>query len=118
MHRIMLASKIHRAVVREVNLQYEGSITIDETILAAADVLPYQQVQVYNVSTGARFETYSLAGEAGSGTVVVNGAAARLAHPGDRLIIAAYGMVEEARAGEHKPRIVLLDEQNRIAATL
>jgi len=118
MHRIMLASKIHRAVVREVHLQYEGSITIDETILAAADVLPYQQVQVYNVSTGARFETYTLAGEAGSGTIVVNGAAARLAQPGDRLIIAAYGMVEEARTGEHKPRIVLLDEQNRIAAAL
>jgi aspartate 1-decarboxylase len=118
MHRIMLVSKIHRAVVREVNLQYEGSITIDDAILAAADVLPYQQVQIYNVSTGARFETYVLAGEGGSGTVVVNGAAARLAHPGDRLIIAAYGMIEEARAADHKPRIVLLDEQNGIAATL
>jgi aspartate 1-decarboxylase len=114
----MLLSKIHRAVVREVDLQYEGSITIDEMILTAADILPHQQVQIYNINTGARFETYTLAGKAGSGTVVVNGAAARLAHPGDRLIIAAFGMVEDARAGEHKPRIVRLDEQNRIAATL
>lgn len=118
MHRIMLASKIHRAVVREVNLQYEGSITIDEEILTAADILPYQQVQVYNVSTGARFETYALAGEGGSGKIIVNGAAARLAHRGDRLIIAAYSLIEEAHAGEHKPRIVLLDEENRIAAAL
>src|SRR3989337_371836 len=104
MHRIMLASKIHRAVVREVNLQYEGSITIDETILDAAAVLPYQQVQVYNVSTGTRFETYTLAGEAGSGTIVVNGAAARLAHPGDRVIIAAYRMVEEGPGGGDQPK--------------
>src|SRR3972149_645515 len=116
MHRIMLASKIHRAVVREGNLQYEGSITIDETILAPADVLPYQQGQGYNVSTGTRFETYTLAGEAGSGTIVVNGAAARLAHPGDRLIIAAYGMVEEARGGGGKARDGPLHGQNRIAA--
>ena len=118
MHRIMLASKIHRAVAQEVNLHYEGSITIDEEILNAADVLPYQQVQVYNLSTGARFETYAIAGEAGSGKIVVNGAAARLVHRGDLLIIAAYGLIEEARAAEHKPKIVHLDEQNRIAATL
>ncbi|MEE9172206.1 MAG: aspartate 1-decarboxylase [candidate division NC10 bacterium] len=116
MHRIMLVSKIHRAVAVDVNLDYEGSITIDEEILTAADIVPYQQVQVYNISTGARFETYTLAGEAGSGKVVVNGAAARLVHRGDRLIIAAYGLFEEARAADHKPKIVLLDEQNRIAA--
>ncbi|MFQ5848193.1 MAG: aspartate 1-decarboxylase [Candidatus Methylomirabilales bacterium] len=118
MHRIMLVSKIHRAVAQAVNLEYEGSITIDDAILTAADILPYQQVQVYNVNSGTRFETYAIAGEGGSGTIVVNGAAARLVQPGDRLIIAAYALVEEARAAEHKPRIVLLDEQNRIAATL
>lgn len=118
MHRIMLISKIHRAVTQEVNLQYEGSIAIDEEILAAADVFPYQQVQVYNLNTGARFETYAIVGEAGSGKVAVNGAASRLVHPGDLLIIAVYGLIEEARAAEHKPKIVLLDEQNRIAATL
>ena len=118
MHRIMLASKIHRAVAQDVNLEYEGSITIDETILAAADILPYQQVQVYNLSTGARFETYALAGEAGSGKIIVNGAAARLVHPGDLLIIAAYALIVEARAADHKPRIVLLDQRNRITATV
>lgn len=117
MHRIMLVSKIHRAVVQDVNLQYEGSITIDETILTAADILPYQQVQVYNLSTGARFETYALAGETGSGKIIVNGAAARLVHPGDLLIIAAYALIEETRAADHKPKIVLLDQQNQIAAT-
>ena len=116
MHRIMLASKIHRGVVQDVNLEYEGSITIDESILAAADLLPYQQVQVYNLNTGARFETYALAGEAGSGKIIVNGAAARLVHPGDLLIIAAYALVEEARAADHKPRIVHLNQQNRITA--
>jgi aspartate 1-decarboxylase len=117
MHRMMLQSKIHRAVVRAVNVEYEGSITIDEELLAAADILPYQQVQVYNVSTGARFETYALPGAAGSGTVVVNGAAARLAHPGDRLIVAAYVLMRETVAAAYKPRIVLVDEQNRLAAT-
>jgi aspartate 1-decarboxylase len=116
-HRIMLRSKIHRAVVREVHLHYEGSITIDEDLLAAADILPYQQVQVYNVNSGARFETYVLPGVAGSGAIIVNGAAARLAHPGDRVIIAAYALMEEATAAAHKPRVVLVDEQNRIAAT-
>jgi aspartate 1-decarboxylase len=117
-HRIMLVSKIHRAVAQDVNLDYEGSISIDEELLAAADILPYQQVQVYNLSTGARFETYALAGEVGSGKIVVNGAAARLVNRGDRLIIAAYGLLEEARAADHKPKIVLLDERNRIAARM
>ncbi|MFQ5989096.1 MAG: aspartate 1-decarboxylase [Candidatus Methylomirabilales bacterium] len=117
MHRIMLVSKIHRAVTHEVNLHYEGSIAIDEEILAAADIFPYQQVQVYNLNTGARFETYAIAGGAGSGKVAVNGAASRLVNPGDLLIIAAYGLIEEARVAEHKPKIVLVDAQNRITAT-
>lgn len=118
MHRIMLLSKIHRAVVQDANLDYEGSITIDEELLTAADILPYQQVQVYNLSTGARFETYALAGEVGSGKIVVNGAAARLVDRGDRLIIATYGVLEEAKAADHKPKIVLLDERNRITARM
>lgn len=114
----MLISKIHRAVTHEVNLDYEGSIAIDEEILNAAAIFPYQQVQVYNTNTGVRFETYAIAGEAGSGKVAVKGAASRLVHPGDLLIIAAYGLVEEEQAASHKPKIVLLDRQNRIAATL
>ena len=117
MHRIMLVSKIHRAVATEVNLNYEGSITIDEEILTAADVLPHQQVQVYNLSTGTRFETYALAGVAGSGKVTVNGAAARLVHPGDLLIIAVYALIEEAQAAAHKPRVVYVNQQNRIVGT-
>ena len=114
MHRIMLISKIHRAVTQEVNLDYEGSVAIDEEILNAADIFPYQQVQVYNINTGVRFETYAITGEAGSGKIAVNGAASRLVHPGDLLIIAAYGLVEEEQAAAHKPKVVLLDRQNRI----
>lgn len=118
MHRIMLISKIHRAVTQEVNLDYEGSIAIDEEILNAADIFPYQQVQVYNINTGVRFETYAIAGEGGSGKIAVKGAASRLVHPGDLLIIATYGLVEEEQAASHKPKIVLLDRHNRIAARL
>lgn len=118
MHRIMLVSKIHRAVTTDVNLDYEGSIMVDEEILTAADVLPYQQVQVYNLSTGTRFETYAIAGLAGSGKITVNGAAARLVHPGDLLIIAVYALIEEAGAAAHKPRVVYLDQQNQIVGTL
>lgn len=117
MHRIMLISKIHRAVAQEVNLDYEGSIAIDEEILNAAGIFPYQQVQVYNLNSGVRFETYAIAGGAGSRRIAVNGAASRLVHPGDLLIIAAYGLIEEEHAAAHKPKVVLLDRQNRIAAT-
>lgn len=116
MFRIMLTSKIHRAVVTDANLDYEGSLTLDEELLQAAELLPYQQVQVYNISNGERFETYLIPGPSGSGTVCVNGAAARLVQVGDLLIIASYKLVHEEEAPGIKPRIVLVDGKNRITS--
>lgn len=108
----MLKSKIHRATVTEANLNYVGSITIDETLLQTAGMLEYQQVQVVNINNGARFDTYTMRGEANSGIICLNGAAARLAEVGDKVIIMAYASLEEAEAAQHKPRIVLVDEDN------
>jgi len=116
-YRIMLASKIHGAVVTEANLYYEGSLSLDRELLKAADLVPYQQVQVYNLDTGARFETYLLPAPAGSGTVCLNGAAARLGQVGDRLIIAAYRLVEESQVGIFLTTIVHVDQENRIRAS-
>jgi len=113
----MLASKIHGAVVTEANLYYEGSLSLDRELLKAADLVPYQQVQVYNLDTGARFETYLLPAPAGSGTVCLNGAAARLGQVGDRLIIAAYRLVEESQVGIFLTTIVHVDQENRIRAS-
>jgi aspartate 1-decarboxylase len=110
----MLKSKIHRAVLTDANLNYVGSITIDRDLLEAADILPYEKVQVVNNNNGARFETYVIEGEPGSGQVCLNGAAARLGQPGDILIILSYVQVEEEKAREHKPRVVFVDEKNRI----
>lgn len=109
----MLKSKIHRATVTDANLNYEGSIAIDEELLEAADILVFEQVQVANINTGARFETYVIPGIRGSGTVILNGAAARLAVPGDRVIIMAYALCSEKEAREWTPRVVLVDEKNR-----
>jgi aspartate 1-decarboxylase len=114
MRRIMLVGKIHRARVTEADLNYEGSLTVDRNLLEAADMLPYQQIQVYNVSNGARFETYLMEGEAGSGIICANGAAARMAHPGDLLIIAAYALLPEEAARRLKPKVVLVDRQNQM----
>ncbi|HHY40930.1 MAG TPA: aspartate 1-decarboxylase [Syntrophaceticus sp.] len=114
MYRCMLKSKIHRAVLTDANLNYVGSITIDRDLLEAADILPYEKVQVVNNNNGARFETYVIEGEPGSGQVCLNGAAARLGQPGDILIILSYMQVEEEKAREHKPRVVFVDEKNRI----
>ncbi|MFY9139459.1 MAG: aspartate 1-decarboxylase [Thermacetogeniaceae bacterium] len=114
MYRCMLKSKIHRAVLTDANLNYVGSITIDRDLLEAADILPYEKVQVVNNNNGARFETYVIEGEPGSGQVCLNGAAARLGQPGDILIILSYVQVEEEKAREHKPRVVFVDEKNRI----
>ena len=114
MYRCMLKSKIHRVVLTDANLNYMGSITIDRELLDAADILPFEQVQVVNNNNGARFETYAIEGEAGSGCVCLNGAAARLGQPGDILIILSYVQVEEEKAREHKPRVVFVDEKNRI----
>ncbi|HAF17816.1 MAG: aspartate 1-decarboxylase [Thermacetogeniaceae bacterium] len=114
MYRCMLKSKIHRAVLTDANLNYVGSITIDRDLLEAADILPYEKVQVVNNNNGARFETYVIEGEPGSGQVCLNGAAARLGQPGDILIILSYMQMEEEKAREHKPRVVFVDEKNRI----
>lgn len=114
MLRTMFKSKIHRATVTEANLNYVGSITIDSDLLKAADILEHEQVAIVNVNNGARFETYTIAGPAGSGVVCLNGAAARLAHPGDLVIIISYGQYSEAELVGHKPTVVLVDADNRM----
>ncbi|HWI53223.1 MAG TPA: aspartate 1-decarboxylase [Symbiobacteriaceae bacterium] len=114
MMRTMFKSKIHRATVTEANLNYVGSITIDSDLLKAADILEHEQVAVVNVNNGERFETYTIAGPAGSGVVCLNGAAARLAHPGDLVIIITYAQMNEAELAGHKPTVVQVDADNRI----
>jgi len=113
MMRTMFKSKIHRATVTEANLNYAGSITIDSDLLKAADILEYEQVSVVNINTGARFETYTIAGPAGSGVICLNGGAARLAHPGDLVIIITYAQMTEADLEQFHPTVVLVDAQNR-----
>ena len=106
MQRTMLKSKIHRATVTDCDLHYVGSITIDRDLLAAADMLEYEQVHVVDIDNGARFETYVIAGESGSGTMQVNGAAARLVHRGDTIIVFSYGGYEAAELERYEPRVV------------
>ncbi len=115
--RTMLKSKIHRARVTSLNLDYEGSITIDKRLMAEADVLPYEQVQVLNINNGARFTTYAVEGKRESGQVCLNGAAARLAKKGDIVIILAYCQVEDSEAINFLPRLVYVNSQNRIVET-
>jgi aspartate 1-decarboxylase len=110
----MMTGKIHRATVTDANLNYVGSITIDETLIKATGILPNQKVQIVNNNNGARFETYVIAGEAGSGTICLNGAASRLAQPGDVIIIIAYGLMDQKEAVEHKPKVVVLSGENKI----
>lgn len=114
MFRTMMKSKIHRATVTEANLNYVGSITIDQEILEQVDILPNERVQVVNNHNGARLETYVIPGERGSGVICLNGAAARLVQPGDQIIIMSYAMMNEAEAQSHHPKIALMDENNRI----
>jgi aspartate 1-decarboxylase len=114
MLRNMLKGKIHRARVTGVRLDYEGSVTIDRALLAAADILPYEQVHVLNVNTGARFTTYAIEGIEGAGQIELNGAAARLASKGDIVIILAYCSMEDAEARTFKPHLVYVDRHNRI----
>jgi aspartate 1-decarboxylase len=114
MLRMMLNSKIHRATVTEADLNYVGSITIDQDILDAVDMLPNEKVHVVNNNNGARFETYIIAGQRGSGVICVNGAAARLVQKGDIVIILTYGYVMNENAKGHKPKVALMDEQNSI----
>jgi aspartate 1-decarboxylase len=115
MRRSLFKSKLHRATVTHADLQYEGSVTIDETLLRAADILPYERVHIWNATNGSRLETYALPGPAGSGVVCVNGAAARHAHPGDVVIIATFAeAVDEAEARAWRPVVVRVDAKNRI----
>ncbi len=114
MQRTLLKSKIHRATVTEANLAYEGSLTIDAHLMRAADILPYEMVHVFNVANGERFQTYAMEGEAGSGVICLNGAAARKGQVGDLLIIATFAVYEAEEARRHQPKIVLVDASNRI----
>ncbi|EAX47234.1 aspartate 1-decarboxylase [Thermosinus carboxydivorans Nor1] len=114
MFRTLFKSKLHRATVTEACLNYVGSITIDEDLMDAADILINEKVQVVNINNGARFETYVIAGERGSGTICLNGAAARLVQPGDKVIIITYAMMDDTAARTFRPTVVFLDEANRI----
>jgi aspartate 1-decarboxylase len=113
MFRHMMKSKIHRATVTEANLNYVGSVTIDEDLMDLVDIAPDEKVQIVNNYNGARFETYVIPGPRGSGTICLNGAAARLVQPGDKVIIIAYGLVPESEVRNHKPKIAIMDDHNR-----
>jgi aspartate 1-decarboxylase len=113
MWRMMLKSKIHRATITEANLAYEGSLTVDANLLQEADILPYEMVHIYNVSNGERFQTYAIEGEAGSGVICLNGAAARRGVPGDLIIITTFSSYPPEAISHHTPKIVLVDSQNR-----
>jgi len=110
--RTMLKSKIHRATVTAANLHYEGSITIDRELMRAADILPFEQVQVLDINNGSRLTTYAI--EGGPGEVCINGAAARLVSPGDLVIILSYCHLPEEKLASYRPRLVLVDERNRV----
>ena len=114
MQRFMLKSKLHRAVVTDADLHYEGSISIDERLMEAADLYAYEKVDIYNVSNGERFSTYVIPGGRDSGTICLNGAAARKASRGDLIIIASYVMVDDDKASDWSPKCILLDKENRI----
>lgn len=115
MLRNLCKSKIHRATITGVHLHYEGSIAIDSKLLAAADILPNEMVQVVNVNNGARFETYVIPAKPGSGTITLNGAAARLGMPGDKIIILSTCYVDTEVIRRYRPKVVCVDERNRIA---
>ena len=114
MWRTMCKSKIHRATVTDANLNYEGSITIDEELMEQADILPYERVQVVNNHNGARLETYVIRGESGSGIICLNGAAARLVQPGDVIIIISYALYPPEELRDFQPKIVFVDEKNKV----
>ncbi|MCM3269180.1 aspartate 1-decarboxylase [Paenibacillus elgii] len=118
MFRTMLKSKIHRATVTEANLNYVGSITIDQDLLDLVDMLPNEKVQIVNNNNGARFETYIIPGPRGSGVVCLNGAAARMVHPGDIVIILSYVMLSDEEAHKHTPSIAIMGENNQVVGVL
>ena len=117
MFRTMFKSKIHRATVTQADLHYVGSVTIDAELLEAADLLPGELVHIVDVTNGARLETYTIAGERGSGVIGINGAAAHLVHPGDLVILIGYGQMESAEARIFSPSVVFVDAQNKIIGT-
>lgn len=113
----MFKGKIHRATVTEADLNYVGSITIDGDLLKAAGILPGEKVQVANINNGARFDTYTLEGPAGSGMICINGAAARLAQPGDKVIVIAYCWLDAQEARRYTPNVIIVDDHNRVVQT-
>ncbi len=113
MQRLMLKSKIHRATVTDADLNYEGSLTIDEELMKAADILTYEQIKVFNINNGARFDTYAIPGPAGKGDFCLNGAAARMGAKGDLIIIVTYGHYEEDEIANHEPKVVFLGKDNK-----
>ncbi|HFD91752.1 MAG TPA: aspartate 1-decarboxylase [Gammaproteobacteria bacterium] len=117
MNRVMLKSKLHRACVTQVELEYEGSCAIDEDLLDAADICEYEQIHIYNIDNGERFVTYAIRAERGSGTISVNGAAAHKARQGDRVIICTYSSLSQQEQGQFSPKLVYLDCDNKITHT-
>ena len=117
MLRTMMKSKIHRATVTQADLHYVGSVTVDEDLLDAADLLPGELVHIVDIDNGARLETYTIAGERGSGVIGINGAAARLVHPGDLVILIGYAQMTTEEARAHRPSVVFVDADNRVVAT-
>lgn len=117
MERKMLKSKIHRATVTGADLHYEGSITIDQDLMEAADIIPYEAVCVWDVDNGSRFETYAIEGERGSGVICINGAAARMVAPRDLVIIASFVNMSNEEALRHEPKLVFVDDKNRMLPT-
>jgi aspartate 1-decarboxylase len=114
MQRTLLAAKIHSCTITDANLQYMGSISIDALLLSAVGIMPYEQVQVVNVNNGERFVTYAIAAVAGSGSIELNGAAARLGVKGDKLIIMTYAQFSDVEAQNHQPRVVIVDDLNQV----
>ena len=114
MLRTLCKSKIHAATVTEANLNYTGSVTIDSALLEAADILPGEKVQIVNLNNGTRVETYTIEGKKGAGTICMNGAAARWAQPGDKVIIISYAMLDTADASTFKPRTIFVDSKNKV----
>ena len=113
MRRTLFKSKIHRATVTHADLHYEVSVTIDEDLMAAAGIREYEAVHVWNITRGTRLQTYAIRGESGSGVICINGAAAHLNKPGDKVILATFAEMDEAEARAHAPKVVLVDEENR-----
>lgn len=118
MYRTMMSGKLHRATVTEANLNYVGSITIDEDLIDAVGMLPNEKVQIVNNNNGARLETYIIPGKRGSGVICLNGAAARLVQEGDKVIIISYKMMSDQEAASHEPKVAVLNEQNKIEQML